>query len=112
MSDDGGIQEIYLDLPKMITIHSTLQNVKKLQFDDNNLYKVIIKMDNSNQTQTFLKSNDYKLLRKYATILFEYPKNEQIIPIKHNEPPNFKSILFDKIKGNKNMEYIFSKCLN
>jgi DNA repair exonuclease SbcCD nuclease subunit len=108
---DNTINEFSLDLPKMITLYKTISDLKKLQFDSNHLYKIILKVDNQTQTQNFLKTDLYKLVRKSATIIFEYPKNEQIATVKANEPPNFKTILYNKIKGNKNMEYIFNKCL-
>lgn len=106
------INEFSLDLPKMITLYKTISDLKKLQFDSNHLYKIILNIDNQTQTQNFLKTDLYKQVRKNATIIFEYPKNEQIATlVKSNEPPNFKGILYNKIKGNKNMEYIFNKCL-
>lgn len=110
-SGDSSIHEFSLDLPKMITFYKTISELKHVNFDSNHLYKVILKVDNQTQTQNFLKTDLYKQVRKSATIIFEYPKNEQVVQIKTNDPPNFKNILYNKIKGNKNMEYIFDKCL-
>lgn len=113
--EDGKIEEVSLDLPKMLTLYKTVKDLKHIDFEQNNLYKIIIKMDNPAQTQSFLKTDLYKQVRKYATLIFEYPKDEQIVSVKTSEscePPNFKTILYNKIKGNKNMEYIFDKCLN
>lgn len=112
IKEDGEITEVSLELPKMIVLHKTVNDLNNIDFEVNNMYKIILKMDNPTQTQLFLKTDLYKNVRKYATIIFEYPKNEQIVPIKINEPPNFKTILYNKIKGNKNMEYIFEKCLS
>lgn len=108
---DGGIHEISLDLPRMITLYKTIPELKKVKFDSNHLYRVILKIDDSIQLQNFIKTDLYKQVRKNATIIFDYPKNEQNVQVKPNEPPNFKTILYNKIKGNKNMEYIFDKCL-
>lgn len=109
------ITEIDLDLPKMITVYTTMKDVDNLNlvFNGNNLYKIVILVENIEQSRHFVKSARYKKLKLGATIIFEYPKNSIVnIPSSSADaPPNFKQILFDKIKHNANMKILFDKVL-
>lgn len=111
---DDKITEIDLDLPKMITIYTTIKDVDNLSivFTINNLYKIVILVDNIEQSRSFVKSTRYKKLKSCATIIFEYPKNSIVnISSPNDAPPNFKQILFDKIKHNPNMKMLFDKVI-
>jgi DNA repair exonuclease SbcCD nuclease subunit len=110
--DGKDIREISLDLPKMITVYTTIKDAATIKFNTDNLYKVIIKVESTAQSQNFLKTALYRQLFKNASIVFEYPKtSNNIVTVNTSEPKNFTTILYDKIKNNKNMEYLFTKCL-
>ena len=111
---DGNITEIDLDLPKMITIYTAMKDVDNLNivFKSNNLYKIVILVENIEQSRSFVKSQRYKKLKSSVTIIFEYPKNSIVnIPSPNDTPPNFKQILFDKIRHNANMKTLFDKVM-
>lgn len=108
------ITEIDLVLPKMITLYTCIKDVDNLDivFHPNNLYKIVVRADNVEQSKSFLKSTRYKKLKLGATIIFEYPKNSIVnITVPNDAPPNFKQILFDKIKDNANMKILFDKVM-
>lgn len=109
------ITEINFKLPQMITIYKNIQNVDSIntnEFLHDNLYKIIITVDTMPQIQSFLKTNTYKLLKKYAVVIFSYSNVaiEQYISTS-SEPPNFKQMLFDKVQQNENMLTLFKKVI-
>ena len=98
----------------MITLYTCIKDVDNLDivFHPNNLYKIVVRADNVEQSKSFLKSTRYKKLKLGATIIFEYPKNSIVnITVPNDAPPNFKQILFDKIKDNANMKILFDKVM-
>lgn len=109
------IDEIYLDLPQMITLYTHLNDVESIEastFVPNNLYKIVIKVDLLLHIQSFLKTKAYKMLKKYAIIIFDYPKVvDTDTSVESDKPPNFKEILYTKVQHNPNMLYLFDKIL-
>lgn len=105
------IQDVYLNVPKLISITESIENVDEItnmKLDvESNMYKILLESPSIVYTNSFIKKNIYKRLKglKNVTILFVYPKSDTpyINYETIDKPLEFKKLLYENIKHNQNM---------
>lgn len=114
------ITEVELNLPKLVTVTIDIDKTPCLlqnTFVSDNLYRIVVISSTLTQTQQFVKNQVYKKLKSYTnvSILFKYTKSvvETNTQHRHTIPQhtNFKEILYENIKHNKNMIGIYEELL-
>lgn len=106
------IDEIFLNLPKLITLGEnidTVQNLLSYNFIPENKYKIIITSSSLQKTQLFVKNQIYKKLKSNSNIEFLFKYTKDIFIHKNLPSYNFKDVLYDNISSNHNLVKIYKE---
>lgn len=109
---DGKITEIFLQLPKLITLYEEIDKVENLlsyNFITDNKYKIIITSSSLQKTQLFVKNQIYKKLKKNPNIEFLFKYTKDILLQKSLPTYNFKDVLYKNISSNPNLVKIYKE---
>lgn len=111
-TNSGKITEIFLQLPKLITLYEnidTVENLLQFNFITDNKYKIIITSSSLQKTQLFVKNQIYKKLKKNTNIDFLFKYTKDIFLQKTLPTYNFKDVLYKNISSNPNLVKIYKE---
>lgn len=108
----GKITEIFLQLPKLITLSveiDTVVNLLQYNFIADNKYKIIITSPSLQKTQLFVKNQIYKKLKQNSNVEFLFKYTKEIFQQKITPSYNFKDVLYKNISSKPNLVKIYNE---
>lgn len=106
----GKIEEIFLQLPKLLSISKHIDKVEELleyNFVKENRYKVIITSETLQKTQLFVKNQIYKKLKQKSNVEFLFKYTNEIFKHEYVPTYSFKDVLYKNIASNNKLVQIY-----